>query len=137
MKANAYLHFDGNCEAAFRFYEQRLGGKIETMMRYEGTPAADNMPPEKQAQVLHASLSIGGTVLMGSDTPPGHFSPPKGFALSLTAEDGAEAERLFAALSDGGKVEMPMGQTFFAHRFGMAADRFGVPWMVICERPPS
>lgn len=136
MQATAYLHFNGNCEAALKFYAARLGGKIEAMMPYEGTPAADQMPAERQKDVLHARIAIGNMSLMASDAPPGRYTPPQGFSLTLGVDGAAEAERLFSALADGGTVSMPIGETFFAHRFGMLTDRFGVPWMVLCERAP-
>ena len=134
MHINAYLNFDGQCEAAFKFYEQVLGGKIIAMMPYEGTPAADHMPAGMRNKVIHARIQVGDTVLMGSDSPPERTSRPAGFALSVQLDTAAEAERVFGALSAGGRVDVPMGQTFFAVRFGMFKDRFGVPWMVICEK---
>ena len=133
MQLNAYLNFDGRCEAAFKFYEQLLGGKILMMSSFEGTPMANEVPPEMRNKVIHARMEIGDTVLMGSDAPPGRVEQPKGFALSLRLEKTAEAERIFSALAEGADVGMPIGKTFFAARFGMLRDRFGVPWMILCE----
>ncbi len=134
MNVNAYLNFTGQCEEAFKFYEQTLGAKILVMMPYEGSPAAEHMPSDMRNKLIHARIQIGDTIVMASDSPPGRSEPPKGFALSLQVNSAAEAERIFASLSAGGAVGMPMAQTFFAVRFGMLKDRFGVPWMVLCER---
>jgi PhnB protein len=133
MQLNAYLHFNGNCEEAFKFYEQATGGKIEMKSTFGDTPMAAQIPAMKD-KIVHVRLRIGDTVLMGSDTPPERFEKPQGFSLSLSAKTNAEAERLFQALSAGGQIHMPMAQSFFAERFGMLADKFGIPWMVICEK---
>lgn len=133
MQLNAYLLFNGNCEAAFKFYEQHLGGKIEAMMTHAGTPAEAQTPPEWRDKILHARMSIGGTVLMGSDAPPGRQQTPQGFSISLGTKDIAEAERLFQVLSQNGNVQMPIQQTFWAKRFAMLTDQFGIPWMINCD----
>jgi PhnB protein len=133
---NPYLTFNGNCEAAFKFYEARLGGKIGGMMPFEGSPMAAQVPAEHRKKIMHASISFDGNLLMGSDTMPGQpYEGMKGFSLTLSAPDVAEAERLFAALAEGGSVIMPLAPTFWAARFGMLKDQFGVPWMVNCETP--
>ena len=134
MRINAYLNFNGDCEAAFRFYERCLGGTIDTMMSYAGTPAAGHVPPDWHGKILHARLSVGGDVLMGSDDPPGRYEQPRGFSVTLHPGDPAEAERVFHALAEGGTVRMPLQQTFWAARFGMLVDRFGTPWMINCEQ---
>lgn len=134
MKMNPYLHFNGQCEEAFKFYEQLVGGKIEMMMTNKGSPVEAHTPAEWQGKILHATMRIGDELLMGSDAPPGHFSPPQGFSVSLQIDKPAEAERIFRALEKGGKVQMPFEQTFWAYRFGMVVDRFGIPWMVNCEK---
>lgn len=134
MHINAYLNFNGRCEEAFKFYEQALGGKIQMMSRFEDFPMAQQMPAEMRGKILHAQILIGDTLIMGSDPPPDRFSPQKGFALSLQVKTGAEAERLFHALAENAQIGMPMGKTFFAERFGMLTDRFGVPWMIVCEK---
>ena len=136
MQLNAYLHFNGNCEEAFKFYEQAAGGKIEAKSTFGDTPMAAQMPAMKN-KIVHMRLRIGDAILMGSDAPPERFEKPQGFSLSLGAKTNAEAERLFAALGAGGQVHMPMGETFFAQRFGMLVDKFGIPWMVICEKPAA
>lgn len=133
MRLNPYLTFDGQCEAAFRFYEQCLGGRIEAMIPYKGTPAAEHAPPEWQDKVLHARLIVDGDVLMGSDAPPGRYEGMKGISVTLQFKDPAEAERIFHALAEGATVGMPIQETFWAARFGMLVDRFGTPWMINCE----
>jgi len=133
MQITTYLLFDGQCEEAFKFYEKCLGGKIESMIPHAGTPAEAQMPPEMRNKILHARLSVGDQVLMGSDCPPGRYDPPKGFSVSLEVKDPAEAERIFNALAENGNVKMPIQKTFWASRFGMAVDRFGTPWMINCE----
>ena len=132
MHLNAYLLFNGNCEEAFKFYEKCLGGKIEVMMPHAGTPAEQQAPAEWRNKILHARLSVGDQILMGSDCPPDQYHQPKGFSVSLIINDPAEAERLFHALEEGGKVEMPIQKTFWATRFGMLVDRFDIPWMINC-----
>jgi PhnB protein len=134
MHLNPYLTFDGRCEEAFRFYEKLLGGKITAMMPHEGTPAAEHAPQDWQKKILHAVLNIDGQILMGSDAPPQHYEPPKGISVSLNAGKVADAERVFEALAAKGEVQFPLQQTFWAARFGMATDRFGIPWMINCEK---
>jgi PhnB protein len=135
MRVNPYLLFNGDCEAAFKLYERVLGGKITAMFRFEGSPMAGKMPPEWQNKIMHASLTIGDEVLMGSDPPPDHQEKMKGFSVSLGIKEPAEADRVFHALAEGGTVTMPIGPTFWALRFGMLVDRFGTPWMINCEKP--
>jgi PhnB protein len=131
MQVNPYLHYDGNCEAAFKFYEQAAGGKIEVMMLHEGSPAEAHAPPEWKKKILHARVSFDGHILMGSDAPPGHFQKQQGFSVTLHVDDPTEAEKKFKALSEGGEVNMAFAPTFFAKGFGMCVDQFGIPWMVI------
>ena len=134
MQLNAYLLFKGNCEEAFKFYEKCLGGRIEAMIRHAGTPAEQHVPAEWRDKIMHAQLVVGDAVLMGSDAPLDRFEEPRGFSVSLTTNDPAEAERLFHALEEGGKVRMPIQQTFWSPRFGMLVDRFGIPWMINCAQ---
>lgn len=131
MSVDPYVYYDGNCEAAFKFYQKELGAKIEMMMRYADAPPEMPTTPESKNKIMHARISIDGAAVMGSDSPPGHFHKPQGFSLSLTVNDPAEAERKFNALCKGGAVHMPWSKTFFAKGFGMGADQFGIPWMVI------
>ena len=135
MKLNTYIHFNGQCAEAFKFYEKCLGGKIAAIMPYAGSPAEAQVPPEFANKVLHARLELGDQVLMASDAPPGRYTPPSGFSINVQVKDATTAERTFSALAEGGKQIMPMGETFWAIRFGMLVDRFGIPWMVNCEKP--
>jgi PhnB protein len=134
MQLNPYLMFNGQCEAAFRFYEKVLGGKVETVMTYAGSPMADQTPPEWRNKVMHARLQVGDKTLMGSDPPPGQYEPMKGFSVTLSIDDPGEAERIFRELSENATVRMPIQKTFWAARFGMLVDQFGTPWMVNCEQ---
>ena len=133
MKMNTYVNFAGRCADAFRFYERHLGGKIGMMMTHGQAPEPSRVNPAQKDAVLHARISIGGTELMGADIPSAE--PMRSAYLSLGVESDAEAERVFAALSDGGEVFMPMQETFFATRFGQLRDRFGINWMIMHERP--
>jgi len=135
MQLNPYLLFNGQCEAAFKFYERCLGGKIEMLLTHGESPMADKVPSDWRGKVMHARMTIGDRALMGSDAPPGRYESPKGFSVSLSVDEPAEAERIFRALEDSGTVQMPIQETFWALRFGMLIDRFGIPWMVNCERP--
>lgn len=135
MRLNPYLMFDGQCEQAFKFYEQLLGGKIEALVRHEGSPAGDHVPPDWREKVLHARLSVDGHVLMGSDAPPGRHEKMSGFSVTLGVDDPGEAERIFHALAENGTVQMAIQETFWAVRFGMVVDRFGTPWMINCDKP--
>ena len=132
MQVNPYLFYNGNCEAALKFYKKVLGAEIEAMLTYEGGPDSMPIPPEWKKKVMHAKISIDGEVMMASDAPPGNFHQPQGFSVSLQVEDAADAERRFKALSEGGSVNMPFGKTFFSKGFGMCVDQFGIPWMVNC-----
>jgi len=132
MKLDLYLNYAGNCEEAFRFYEQHIGGKIVMMMRHE-----DNMNPGLPAdfgrKILHAQLEVGGATLMGADIPGAE--PVRSAYASLTLDSVAEAERVYALLSGGGQVFMKMDQTFFAARFAMLRDKFGTSWMLLAAHP--
>ena len=134
MQLNPYLTFNGNCETAFKFYEKVLGGKILAMMPHEGTPAAGHVPAEWRKKIIHARMTIGDQLLMASDAPPDRYEPMKGFSVNVTVKDPAEADRIFAALSESGTVKMAIQETFWAVRFGMLVDQFGTPWMVNCEK---
>jgi PhnB protein len=133
MQLNAYLNFDGRCEEAFQFYARCLGGTIDAMIPHAGTPAGEHVPAEWRDKIMHARLSVGDAVLMGSDSPPADYSAPGGFAVALHVNDPSEAERVFAALAEQASVRMPIQETFWAKRFGMLTDRFGIPWMINCE----
>lgn len=133
MHLNPYLGFDGCCAEAFRFYESALGGTGLHILTHRGTPMEDHVPPDWLDKVLHARVTVGGVALMGSDAPPGRYRKPEGMSVSLQVEAIEEGTRLFQALAEGGTVTMPFAQTFWAKRFGMVTDRFGIPWMVNCE----
>jgi PhnB protein len=134
MQLSPYLNFNGQCEAAFKFYERVLGGKIEAMITYAGTPAEEHAPPELRNKILHARLIVGGDALMGADESPDRYQAPKSFSVSLQIDDPADAERIFHALAENGIVQLPIQQTFWAERFGMLVDQFGIPWMVNCGK---
>jgi PhnB protein len=134
MHANPYLIFDGNCEEAFGSYAKILGGEIVAMMPYEGSPAETGAPAEWHKRILHARLAFGDNVLMASDAPPGRFQKMQGMSVTLNIKDPAEAERVFNALAEGAVVTMPLGETFWAVKFGMLTDRFGTPWMINCVK---
>jgi len=130
MKIIAYLHFNGQCEAAFRFYEKELGGTLLSLRNHADSPLADKTPKEWLPKIMHAQLEIGDQTLMGSDAPADYYRRPAGFAVSLAVEDEFESERIFNALARDGSVTMPLGPTFWAACFGMVTDKFGIPWMV-------
>ncbi|MGA9797114.1 MAG: VOC family protein [Rhizomicrobium sp.] len=128
-----YIFFNGRCAEAFKFYETLLGGKIEALMPY-GDMART---PDLRDKIMHAAMKFGDSMLMGSDDGMGTYKTPQGFRCSLTMKTPAEAERVFAGLSQGGSVTMPMAETFFSPRFGMLTDKFAIPWMVNCEQQAS
>lgn len=136
MRLNPYLMFDGKCEEAFDFYARNFGGNVAMKMRYGEAPTVDEvLTPEQRNRIMHARLEFDGQVLMGSDATPEHpYEPIHGCMLSLNVASVAEATRLFNTLADGGTVMMPLDKTFWAERFGMCTDRYGVPWMINCER---
>ena len=134
MPVEPYLFFNGRCDEAIDFYRRALRASDVQIMRYKDNPEpmpAGMIPPGCENKVMHSSFRVGDTTVMASD---GHCTGKlnfEGFSLSVTAANDADADRFFTALADGGKVQMPLGKTFFASKFGMVADRFGVPWMVI------
>lgn len=137
MNVNAYLNFPGTCAEAVAFYKDCLGATAE-VMTFRGTPMAEKMPSEALDRVMHATIKIGASTLMASDTMPGTpHEGMKGCAVSLNVDDLAQAERIFGALSHGGKVTMPFAAQFWGAKFGMLTDKFGVAWMVNCELPKS
>ena len=134
MQLNPYLNFNGQCEAALKFYEKCLGGKVAFKTTYGESPMAKETPKEQHNQILHARFMVGDNILMASDCPPDRYDEPKGISITLNIDTPKEAERVFAALSEKGKVCMPIQETFWAHRFGMLTDQFGIPWMINCEK---
>ena len=134
MIVQPYLFFDGRCEEAIEFYRKALGAEVSFLMRFKESPEPPQpgtCAPGSEDKVMHACIRIGDTDVMASDGRCTGQPSFQGFALALNAKDEAEADRLFAALADGGQVQMPLAKTFFSPRFGMAADRFGVSWMVV------
>jgi PhnB protein len=134
MQLNPYLNFNGDCEAAFQFYERTLGGKVDCLILHEGTPAENQVPMEWRKKVLHGRINVNGQIIMASDCPPERYVRPQGFSIMLGYTEPGEAERIFTALAEGGRVGMPIQETFWAKRFGTVVDRFGIPWMVNCEK---
>ena len=132
-----HIGFDGCCEEAFRVYERCLGGKIVTLLRWSETPMAAEAPPGYADKILHATLQVGPFTLAGADSMPEQYEAPKGFHVLLNIQDPAEAERIFAALSQGGNITVPLQKTFWAAVFGLVTDRFGVSWEINCEAAPA
>ena len=138
MEMNPYVNFDGQCEAAFTFYERCLGAQRGAIFRYGSTPLAEQIPAGWEDKIMHGSLTVGGQTLMAADVIPGVYQAPKGFSLSLQIASTAEAERIFQDLASEGNVVVPLEKTFWAERFGMLVDRFGIQWLINCagsERP--
>lgn len=131
MQINAYLVFNGNCEEAFRFYASCLRAELPVLQRFGDTPGCEGMPASQRDKIMHVRLQAGDQVLMASDNHPEHpYDGVKGCSIALSVDEAREAERIFDELSQGGSVIMPMQETFWAKRFGMLTDRFGVPWMI-------
>lgn len=137
MRVNPHLNFNGQCREAFKLYQESLGANVRGMMTWGESPMADQVSAELHDKIVHATLVIGETELSGNDSPPDRYEAPRGFAVTIQIKEPAEAERVFNALAEGGTVTMPIQQTFWAARFGMLVDRFGIPWMVNCEQPPQ
>ena len=131
MNVEPYLFFDGRCEQALEFYKKALGARVDAVIRYKENPEPKYNPPNADEKVMHALFRIGETKVMASDGNCQGKPSFQGFALTLNAADAAEAKRRFDALAEGGQIQMPLNETFFAKSFGMVADRFGVSWMVI------
>jgi PhnB protein len=134
MELNPYLHFSDKCEAAFKFYEKCLGGKIEALLPYAGSPGESQVPANWKDKIMHARLVADGAVLMGCDAPPDRQQKPQGISVTLNVKEPERAEKIFAALSEKANVTMPIQKTFWSARFGMLVDQFGIPWMVNCEQ---
>ncbi|MFS8063746.1 MAG: VOC family protein [Luteimonas sp.] len=139
MQLIPYLNFDGQCKEAFDFYAKVLGGKITGQMRYRDSPMCDQMPADARDRIMHSQLAIGDAVLMGADgpPPPPHAPQAVGTTINIMLDTPVDAERIFAALAEGGDIKMPMAETFWAQRWGMLVDRYGKPWMVNCMKPEA
>ena len=129
------LNFNGQCEAAFKFYERCLGAKIAFMLKWGDSPIASQAPAGWGEKILHARITIGDTDLIGGDVPPEVYQQPKGFGVLLNIDDPVAGERIFNALAENGKVHMPIQKTFWAERYGGVVDQFGIPWEINCELP--
>ena len=132
-----YLSFNGDCEVAFRFYEQRLGATRAQMFPYANSPMAADIPPGWETKIMHGSITLGGITVLGADLAPGRYEQPKGFRIFLEADDPADTDRLFHALAENATIEMPLQQTFWSLRFGVLTDQFGIPWTLSCARGPQ
>jgi PhnB protein len=133
MQVTPYLMLDGRGDEAIEFYKKALGAKVDMLMRFSEAPKEANCTPSSMDKVMHAALSVGDSKIMLSDGNNAGKPTFAGVSLTITAKDEAEADKLFGAISEGGQIQMPMEKTFFAKRFGMAADKFGVNWMIIAE----
>jgi PhnB protein len=137
MRLNPHLTFNGQCEAAFRFYEKCLVGKIVMMMTYGNSPMAGQTPTAWRSKVIHATFAWGDHILQGANALPEHYQKPQGFSVVLNLDNPAKAERIFKALAENGTVQIPLQESFWALRFGMLVDQFGTPWMINCGKPAS
>ena len=135
MKVQPYVFFDGKCDEALEFYKRALGAKVTALMRWKEAPDKSMITPGQENKVMHSEFQVGETVILASDGRSTGNPSFQGFALTITADNDADAKRIFNALGDGGQVQMPLEKTFFASLFGMVADKFGVGWMVIVDLP--
>ncbi len=135
MKTSISLQFNGDCAEAIRFYERTLSGKILFELSWGSSPLDKDAPPEWHTKICHSSLLVGDTTFHGVDVLPGAYEPLRGFSIVLEIDDPGESDRLFQALAANGEVRVPMQETFWARRYGMVVDRFGIPWEINCGRP--
>jgi PhnB protein len=133
MKWGPHLTFDGRCEAAFRFYERCLGGRIDTLLTYGYSPMAAQVPGDWRGKIVHAALTVGDSALTGVDLLPKDYGLPRGFFVLLNIDHPADTERMFRSLSEKGTVRMPIQETFWSIRFGIVVDQFGIPWEINCN----
>ena len=133
MRLSTHVSFDGTCEQAFRFYQQVLNGDLVTLLTYGQSPLAQSTPAEFHDRILHATLTVGSFELLGADVLPGQAERPQGFCITLSLPHLERAKEIFAALSEGGSVRMPLQETFWSPAFGLVTDRFGTPWEINCE----
>lgn len=137
MRLIAYLNFDGQCRAAFDLYREVFRGEITMRMTYGDSPMREQMPADSHNLIMHCQLDAAGAVLMGADGPPPHTPAGQGTCVNIDVASIEDAERIYAALSEGGTVQMPLQETFWAHRWAAFTDRFGKPWMVNCMKQPG
>ena len=135
MTLSPHLSFNGNCAAAFAFYAKALGGKVTFSMTIGESPMAAQFGPEYASWIMHASVEAGALRFSGADAPPPHFKPAQGITIALEISDPAKAALLFESLSAGGAIQMPLQETFWAQKFAMFTDQFGIPWMINCSKP--
>jgi PhnB protein len=135
MQVNPYVSFNGTCQQAFDLYIRVLGGKYIFKMTHGESPMADRVPADWQDKIMHATIAAGDQLIQGMDAPGAHYSKPQGFSLAISTKDPQEADRIFNALSEKGTLTMPLAETFWALKFGMFTDQFGIPWMINCEKP--
>jgi PhnB protein len=135
VRLTPYLSFNGQCEAALKFYERCLGGKVVTMMTYDQSPMAAQVPPEWGKKILHATFSLADQTFGAADAPPGSYQRPQGLSVLLHVDAPGETERVWAMLAENGTVQMALQETFWARRFGVLTDRFGTPWLIQCGKP--
>ena len=134
MQLYPHLTFNGQCEAAFKFYQECLHGTITLMMTYENTPMGLQTPPDWRKKISHATFALANFMFSGLDPLPGQYQKPQGFALQFNLSDPVETERIFKALAENGTVQVPLQETFWALRFGVLVDQFGIPWLINCEK---
>ena len=134
MQPIPYLFFDGQCEAAFQFYAKCVGSQIVTSIEYGDQGNCESMDPEARNRIMHTAMKFDSGMILASDCPPGQFERPQGFAVCVDLPSPEEAERVFGQLSTKGSVTMPLAETFWAVRFGMVTDQFGIPWMIGCNK---
>jgi len=134
MKLNAYISFNGNCREALEFYAGALGGKVISMIPYSDAPPGMPFSPEMRDQIMHGRIEVDGDWLMGSDAPPDRYKAPHGISINVSAKDAAQAEQVYAKMSAGGQVFMALAETFWAERFAMFQDKYGIGWMINCEK---
>lgn len=136
MNIVPHLNFNGQCKEAFEYYAKVLGGKVTFSMTWGEMPGGevDKLSPELRSRIMHTTLEADGKTIMGADAPPDRYAKPQGFTVAIGVKDKSDAERIFNALSEGGSVTMPYGQTFWSPGFGMCVDRYGIPWMVNTEQ---
>jgi PhnB protein len=137
MKVVPHLSFDGDCEVAFKLYEQLFGGTIVTLLKYGESPLAQQFDAHMHQRILHATLALGDQVLFGSDVPPAEYRRPLGFSVAVSFADPEKTKHVFSGLAHGGQVRMKLHETFWSLAFGLVVDRFGIPWEVQCEQMPT
>ena len=137
MQVSIHLVFGGECEAAFRFYERVLGGKVVNVLAYGNSPMAEQVPPEWREKIVHGTFVVGGVAFAGADILPDQYVKPQGFFVLLSVEDATDAERIFSLLAENGEIHMAIQKTFWSSRFGVLTDKFGIPWEITCEQTPS